>query len=56
MIILQSVWVYIKKMSSAVFKRLSTMFFENNNRMFVFLNEFIGQTFVEPGVSFVSEF
>uniref|UniRef100_A0A914KMQ1 Protein DIS3 homolog n=2 Tax=Meloidogyne TaxID=189290 RepID=A0A914KMQ1_MELIC len=54
-IILQSVWVYIKKMSGAVFKRLNTLFTENNDRMFVFLNEFVGQTFVDPSFSRVPE-
>jgi len=42
-------------MSGAVFKRLNTLFTENNDRMFVFLNEFVGQTFVDPSFSRVPE-
>jgi hypothetical protein len=55
MLILQSVWAYVKKMNSAAYKKLNALFTDNGDRMFVFLNEFVGQTFVEPSVSRVPE-
>lgn len=55
-LILQSIWTYVKKMNSAIFKKLSTIFNNNNEQMFVYLNEFVGQTFVEPSISRVPEF
>lgn len=55
LIILQSVWAYVKKMNSAAFKKLHSIYSESGDRIFVFLNEFIAQTFVEPSTNRVPE-
>ncbi|KAL3121606.1 hypothetical protein niasHT_008735 [Heterodera trifolii] len=54
-IILQSVWAYVKKMNSSIYKRMNGIYTENVGRMFVFLNEFVGGTFVESASITVPE-
>uniref|UniRef100_A0A914HZ11 Protein DIS3 homolog n=1 Tax=Globodera rostochiensis TaxID=31243 RepID=A0A914HZ11_GLORO len=55
LIILQSVWAYVKKMNSAIYKRMNAIYTENAGQMFVFLNEFVSRTFVESGNTTVPE-
>lgn len=55
MIISQSAWNYVKKLNPSVYKRMNTLYLENRNRFFVFLNEFVGETFVDPGLNRLPE-
>lgn len=54
-LILQSVWFYVKKVNSAAYKRLNSIYSDNNTSMFVYLNEFVAQTFVDPAINRVPE-
>uniref|UniRef100_A0A915EFZ8 Protein DIS3 homolog n=1 Tax=Ditylenchus dipsaci TaxID=166011 RepID=A0A915EFZ8_9BILA len=54
-VILQSAWNYVKKLNPPIYKRLSNLCSENLGRFFVFLNEFVSETYVDPGVNRVPE-
>ncbi|KAI1715438.1 RNB domain-containing protein [Ditylenchus destructor] len=54
-IVPQSAWNYVKKLNPSIYKRVNKLYTENQDRLFVFLNEFVEATFVDPGLNRVPE-
>lgn len=54
-IIPQSAWNYVKSSNSAVYKRMNTIYLENRDRFFVFLNQFVNETFIDLELNKVPE-